>query len=79
MKHMTSILVCEMDDATFNMYVNGVHCYKGYRELQSPESLAQKVSRKAIASYLSLALGAVTDKIQAETAAKEIYDKNKTK
>ena len=63
MKHKNSILICQMDDGTSNVYVNGVHCYAGAREVQSPEHLLQRMSRKEIHDALFAVDGVIIDAV----------------
>lgn len=68
MQHKTSILICAMDDGTLDIYVNGVHCYRNGTELQNPERLMDKTTRRQVDGLLVRAAFDIESIMQKETA-----------
>lgn len=69
-RHKHSILVCVMDDGTSNTYINGIHCYSGMIEIQSPERLKDRVGRKDVVDELR-ATADIVDKALTREQLKE--------
>ena len=71
MKHAFSVLVCVMDDGTKDIFVNGVHCYRGLRELTSPEKLVDKRERKEVSAVLMAAQETIDMNIEVQEKLNE--------